>query len=357
MKRQDDRQQKHETKHKLNDGDFELTKDSLEAIGYMAGQLPVGFLLYQEGESRDILYVNRLLLDIFECESVEEFRELTGYDFHGMVHPDDVQMVQDSINRQIKAKYGSYDHVEYRIITKSGAVRWLDDYGHFSWSRDFGDVFYVFLFDITEKRHAQEAKKLFYYNMSHELLNPMNAVSTCIMLARNHMDDPVLLDRYLREADEAAKRMTSQIDEMVEINRELEIGISPVVHRPLRILIAEDNELNRLLLETILEDNGFLVDAVDNGEKAVDMVRQHGAAHYDVVLMDIQMPVMGGYEATRLIRDIPDADEGQLPILALSANSRDEDREASRMHGMNEHLAKPYNPTQIISTIYRYAKP
>ncbi len=343
-------------KHKLNDGDFELTKESLGAITLMADQLPFGFVLYQEGETRDILSVNQPLLDIFECGSMQEFKDLTGYDFHGMVHPDDVQMVQASINRQIKSKYGSYDHVEYRIVTRSGTIRWLDDYGHFSCSRDFGDVFYVFLFDITEKRHAQEAKKLFYYNMSHELLTPMNAVSTCIKLARSHSDEPELLERYLQNAEDAAARMISRIDEMVEIRREEEIGFSPVSCRPLRILIAEDNELNRLLLETILEDNGFLVDAVDDGGKAVEAVTEHGAAFYDVVLMDIQMPVMGGYEATRRIRELPGAEADKLPILALSANSRDEDRESSRLNGMNEHLAKPYNPGQIVSTIYRYAR-
>ncbi len=343
-------------KRKLNKVNFYLTKKTLPAIEQLAEQLPGGFLLYREDQTRDVLFVNHLLLDMFECSTVEEFKALTGNDFHGMVYPDDVHEVQKSINRQINGEYGGYDHVEYRIVTRTGKIRWLDDYGHFGHSEDFGDVFYVFLFDITEKRRAQEAKNIFFYNMSHELLTPMNAVSTFIKLARRHTAEPAVLEDYLRSADEAAERMIGRIDEMVEINRRHELFSVKAVSKPIRVLIAEDNELNQMMLQTILEEAGFLVESVDDGDKAVEAVRTHAAGYYSVILMDIRMNVMDGHEATRRIRELPNGGLTALPILALSANSRDEDKAASLRCGMNGHLEKPYNPEQIISEIYRYAR-
>ncbi len=335
---------------------LDLNHQTLPVISQLAGQLPGGFVLYREGKTREILCVNKNLLDIFECETIEEFKNLTGYDFHGMVHPDDLAEVQNSINCQIKGKYGEYDHVEYRIITKNGAVRWIDDYGHFSSSETFGDVFYVFLFDVTERRMAQEARNTFFYNMSHELLNPLNAVSTFIRLAREHADEPQVLRQHLSSAERAANDMIRHIDEMLEIHRE-ETDVRQTVcppKTPVRALIAEDNELNQLLLQTILEEAGILFEAVRDGDLAVEAVRSHPAGYYSVVLMDIQMNAMNGDEAARQIRKLPGAGKDELPIIALSANARQEDIELTRASGMNDHLAKPYNPEQIVSTIYRF---
>ncbi len=337
---------------------LELNERTLPIITQLAAQLPGGFLLYREGESHDILCVNHALLDIFECDTVEEFKNLTGNDFHGMVHPDDVAEVQISINRQIKGKYGEYDHVEYRIITKNGNIRWIDDYGHFSHAGDYGDVFYVFIFDITEKRLAQEARNTFFYNMSHELLNPLNAVSTFIRLARAHAGEPQVLAQHLSSAETATNNMIRHIDEMLEIHREetdVRQSVCPSKGQ-VRVLIAEDNELNQLLLQTILEEAGILFEAVYDGDQAVEKIRSHPAGYFGAVLMDIQMNVMNGDEAARRIRCLPGAGKEELPIIALSANARREDIEKTRSSGMNEHLAKPYNPEQIVSTIFAFVR-
>ncbi len=303
---------------------LELTHQTLPVITQLAAQLPGGFVLYREGETRDILCVNKNLLDIFECSTVEEFKNLTGYDFHGMVYPDDGAEVQTSINRQIKGKYGGYDHVEYRIITKNGDIRWIDDYGHFSRSEEYGDVFYVFLFDITERHMAQEARNTFFYNMSHELLNPLNAVSTFIRLARAHAGEPEVLQQHLASAEKAADNMIRHIDEILEIHRE-ETDVRQSVRPPkaqVRALIAEDNELNQMLLQTILEEAGIVFETVCDGDQAVEAVRSHPAGYYSVVLMDIRMNAMNGDEAAREIRKLPGAGKEELPIVALSANAR-----------------------------------
>ncbi len=340
----------------MNTPNLELTKQTLPIVTQLASQLPGGFLLYKEGKTREILCVNQNLLGIFECATLEEFRSLTGYDFHGMVHPEDLAEVQKSINHQIKGKHGEYDHVEYRIITKSGKIRWVDDYGHFSHSADFGDVFYVFIFDITEKRLAQEARNTFFCNMSHELLNPLNAVSTFIRMARQHMEEPEVLKTNLEGAAKAADDMIRHIDQMLEIHRE-ETDVRVSVQPPegaVRVLIAEDNELNQLLLQTILEEAGIVFEAVYDGDQAVEAVRSHEPGYYGAVLMDIRMKNMNGDEAAKRIRTLPGAGKEELPIIALTANSRPEDMENSRRCGMNDHLAKPYNPEQIVAAVFHY---
>ena len=118
-----------------------------------------------------------------------------------------------------------------------------------------------------------------------------------------------------------------------------------------RILLVEDIEINRMLAETILEEAGFLVESVPDGCDAVEIITNHPQWYYDLVLMDIQMPVMNGYEATRAIRAIGRSDTNTLPIIALSANARDEDKRMSMESGMNNHIAKPFDVAHLISTV------
>ena len=118
-----------------------------------------------------------------------------------------------------------------------------------------------------------------------------------------------------------------------------------------RLLLAEDMGVNRLLAETMLKEAGFAVDAVPDGCDAVDAVECHPAHYYDAVLMDIQMPVMNGYEATRKIRSMNRDDAKSLPIIALSANAREQDKRASLDSGMNAHVAKPFDLAILIDTL------
>jgi PAS domain S-box-containing protein len=87
---------------------------------------------------------------------LEEFKKLTGYTFPGIVHPDDLNEVQESILRQIETNHKNIDYVEYRIIRKDGSIRWVDDFGRLAHSENYGDVFYVFIRDITDFHDARE---------------------------------------------------------------------------------------------------------------------------------------------------------------------------------------------------------
>lgn len=522
-------------------------RDSLGVLFQLGDLMPGGFFIYRADESQELLYINQAALQIFGCETQEQFRALTGFTFRGLVCPEDYEEIQASIDRQIaEVANGKFDFVKYRITRRDGAVRWISDYGRLVEIPGLGAVYFVFIADATERqrlreeqhrmelalareRERTEIKSSFLFNMSHDLRTPLNAALGFTQLARRRLaDDPAAAADYLDRAQRAGRQLDAQLDDLLEMNsleagevrlrpepsllreqlalaldllrpeaarkgitlaEELELpeerllvdqsrfrrvfsnllsnavkftppggtvtlsarcsgasqsgyarytfcvadtgvgmsrefmeqrlfqpferegcatetgkagtglglsivksildrmggtvwarsrkgeGASFFVELPLksaaeaenappaapethaegecRVLVVEDIPINRLLLESLLEDEGFLVESVPDGSDAVEAVRTHAPGHYDLVLMDIQMPVMNGYEATRLIRALPREDCARLPILALSANSREEDRRRSRESGMNGHMAKPFEIDSLASEIRR----
>ena len=525
-----------------------FTEQTLQALFWFGDQIPGGFFIYQDDATQEIIYVNRALLSIFGCDTLEEFKTLTGNTFRGLVHPDDFDFIQSSIDKQIEADaHGKLDYVEYRIIRKDGEIRWVDDYGHHTTMPGYGKVYFVFITDVTEKHRMQvdkmrielefarekqhnEVKSGFLFNMSHDIRTPMNAIVGFSALAKRHINEPELLTGYLDKTITSGQLMLTLLDDMLEMNKlegglvhlnleptdlreqisavtdmfRLEsekklvvlkedidlldekvlvdqnrfcriignlisnaikftpsggivcltakqkqpetdgtalyefqvsdngVGISEefldkvfdsferentstqtgaagtglglsivksllilmggtitaeskkgkgsvfTVTLPLkvvkdteaaendntevtpeaapdtgkhRVLIVEDVEINREIVETLLEEYGFLTESVPDGHYAVEAVKNHPAWYYDLVLMDIQMPVMNGYDAARAIRAIPRVDIPSLPIIALSANSREEDKRMSLESGMNSHVAKPFDIDPLINTI------
>ena len=522
----------------------------LPMLKWVAEQVPGGFFVYSAKEPFDIFYVNSAVLDIFGCENLDEFKELTDYTFRGMVYPDDFEAIQKSIEEQIADPDNDrLDHVEYRITRKDGKVRWIDDYGHFATFPEHGDAFYVFISDITERRQIQEeklrmemeldkerqaseVKAAFLFNISHDILTPLNSIRGFTELARRHLNEPELLKTYLEKVDESSLQMLTLVNELLDMSkitygktqlrsevcnleeqvlsvihafksraeeknisfesvinlpRELVytddvnfrkilsglidnaikftpsgghvkfsarkkkvsedenyvrcefvisddgVGMTPEFMRKMyetfereetstktghisaglglaitkklldamggsieavsekgkgttftvgmpfkiyheedankisdapqivvennlgdRILLVDDIELNRMLAETILEESGFSVETVADGVEAVEAFTKHPPGYYDLVLMDIQMPIMNGYEATRAIRALDRPDAKVLPIIALSANSRDEDKRMSMESGMNYHIAKPFDVVQLIAAVNKY---
>ncbi len=120
-----------------------------------------------------------------------------------------------------------------------------------------------------------------------------------------------------------------------------------------RILLVEDNELNREIATEILKEAGFEIEEADNGQKAVEMVEASKPGYYRLILMDVQMPVMDGYEATRTIRSFPDKELARVPIVAMTANAFDEDKKKAFECGMNSHIAKPVDMEVLFDTLRR----
>lgn len=115
-------------------------------------------------------------------------------------------------------------------------------------------------------------------------------------------------------------------------------------------MIVDDNPINCEIASEILRRAGFEADVAENGKVAVDMIAAENADEYSAVLMDIMMPVMDGFEATKSIRALGDS-RAQIPIIAVSANTFASDKRKSIGAGMNAHIAKPYDPDELISTI------
>lgn len=668
-----------------------INEQTLPVIEQIGDAMPGGFFIYHADGDEELIYANRAILTIFGCKDLDEFKKLTGFTFPGMLHPDDVERVENTIASQIAANKDDLDYVEYRIVRASGEVRWITDYGHFVRTETYGDVFYVFISDSTDmlfeiqenslkadvifgiasdydtillldllhytvrpyalnspsadfleqaligrekieetvrkytehfvveddrellldaldldriastmnddghfmlnyrvqdaegnvqwlrvslaaaggdsnyprvvlgfknvtehmlrveaeaEEHmrieaelnkalqATQAKHAFLFNMSHDVRTPLNAIVGFATLTRKYINDPVRVAECLDAIDSASdqlvmlvndvldmsqlesgsmdiravscsipekikhvtealapvaadhqvemqvlvddpgvkvradtpklRRILSKvIDNAIKYNRaggkvvidahgievgdrvdytfiisDTGIGISPefkahlfenfereantthtreygaglglpitkalvnmmdgsievesekgvgttftiklsfevappdAVEQPLatdpemaaelerihgkRVLVVEDNELNSLITETILTDAGLLVDIVTDGADAVNTVRHQPPHYYDLVLMDIQMPIMNGYDATRAIRALEREDIAGLPIVALSANALDEDRRMSLESGMNAHLAKPINVSDLLTTLKMY---
>ena len=130
-------------------------------------------------------------------------------------------------------------------------------------------------------------------------------------------------------------------------------GIGAASASTYRVLLAEDNEINQIVASEVLTKSGYRCEVVDNGQKAVAAVQRE---RFDIVLMDCQMPLLDGFDATRLIRE-QEAAQGagcrRLPIIALTANAMKGDRERCLEAGMDAYASKPINPAELLGTIER----
>lgn len=150
----------------------------------------------------------------------------------------------------------------------------------------------------------------------------------------------VVLDRYLDRLDDAGGQALAR-------------GVPPRPahrHQPYRVLLAADNPVNRLLAKALLQRGGYEVETAENGRLAVEAVTR---GQYDVVLMDVHMPEMDGIEAARQIREL-DSQRRETPIVAMTANAMEEDRQRCIAAGMNDYIAKPIDEAELLRILARW---
>ena len=147
-------------------------------------------------------------------------------------------------------------------------------------------------------------------------------------------------------------RVPCKIDLDVDI-REEQADVSEKSIKGLHILLAEDNELNMEIAEFVLQNEGAEVSKAWNGEETVELFRKSESGEFDAILMDIMMPVMNGYEATKMIRSLDREDSKVIPIIAMTANAFTEDRLRAKEAGMNEHIAKPFDVKLLVKIIHK----
>ena len=530
------------------DPEQELSGEAASFIQFM-DEMPGGFLIRRADRDGKLLYANGVLLRMFGCSTMDEFLAYTGGSFRGLIHPDDLDEVEQSIRTQISAsQYHLYD-AEYRVRRRDGAVRWVEAHGHFVQSVTVGDIFYVFLGDATDKweRSLREkadlvsrqeellaealakanvaisSKNAFLSNMSHDMHTPLHAILGFTSLAKLNLDDREETLDCLDRVEIAGRQLLDMIDKVLEASSQSDaagveqaecdlrdtlqkvydflqpqaqekniaftldsdrlrhcavyadqeklhqlllylannavtytnpggnvsitaeevqelphdyavyrfivadngIGISPefvekifepfsreknstisgvhgiglgltiakdivemmggildvssevgkgstftvsltlrVQTRPAgtdgepapdssiqRLLLAEDNDINREIEEELLTHMGFVIDSVENGKEALEKVTYAPPGYYNLVIMDLQMPVMNGWEAAQAIRALPDPARAKIPIVALSANVTDKDQRRSKDSGIDVHLVKPMDLALLLDTI------
>ena len=127
----------------------------------------------------------------------------------------------------------------------------------------------------------------------------------------------------------------------------------------MKVLLVDDNEMNREIAEELLTEKGVIVNTANDGDVAFEKIRNAAPNEYELILMDVQMPRMNGYEATRAIRSLGDPSKSNIPIIAMTANAFEEDKKNALMAGMDGHLAKPIDDQKLVQMLmeFRMSRP
>ena len=219
-----------------------LSESMLMAANEVAEGIPGGFFSYHADGALELISFNTELIKMYGCASAEEFREYVGNSFCGIVHPDDFTRVQRSIGQQI-TEDNNIDYVEYRIKAKDGTIKYVKDYGRFVKTKNYGDIFYVFLNDITmEERakaeaeaelvrkielqrtadiasNANRAKNIFMYNVSQSILNDIQILLDLTRKENGDVNGEKLSDEVLRKISKTQEHMLSFVTNVNELAR------------------------------------------------------------------------------------------------------------------------------------------
>ena len=225
---------------------------------------------------------------------------------------------------------------------------------------------------VIRARHSMEIGDEFYAYIIDWLMPDMNGIETVRRIRRVIGDSkPIIIltaydwsdvEEEAREAGVTAfcekPLFMSQLRDLLSnpVPKEKEAEEKAFDYSGKRILLVEDNELNMEIAQTILEDAGFIIETANDGVAAVEKMKQAVPGQYNLILMDIQMPVMDGYEAARQIRSMANPEIASIPIVAMTANAFEEDRTKSYEAGMNGHLTKPVSVEKLMQTIHEVIK-
>ena len=219
-----------------------LSESMLMAANEVAEGIPGGFFSYHADGALELISFNTELIKMYACSSAEEFREYVGNSFCGIVHPDDFTRVQRSIGQQI-TEDNNIDYVEYRIKAKDGTIKYVKDYGRFVKTKNYGDIFYVFLNDITmEERakaeaeaelvrkielqrtadiasNANRAKNIFMYNVSQSILNDIQQLLDLTRTKDGTVRDEKLPEDVIKKISKIQEHMLSFVTNVNELAR------------------------------------------------------------------------------------------------------------------------------------------
>ena len=207
--------------------------------------------------------------------------------------------------------------------------------------------------DILEKK-LEAANKLdeFHKKSLRDLRTELNSAVGYAELCRRHASQTeVYLDKLSIVHGNMERTISFALgDTFVDETVELDAGVIDKL-KGKRILLVDDNELNRDILEEVLLYHGLSVEKANDGNEAITAVREHEPGYYQFILMDIEMPEMDGYEATLRIRSLPNRIRANTPIIAFTANAISENRDRAFAVGMDDYLVKPVKTTRLLSCL------
>ena len=257
-----------------------LSEDMLMAANEVAEGIPGGFFSYHADGGLELISFNNELIRMYGCSTAEEFRDYVGNSFCGIVHPDDFTRVQRSIDMQI-TEHNNIDYVEYRIKAKDGSVKYVKDYGRFVKTKNYGDIFYVFLNDITlEERakadaeaelvrkielqrtadlasNANRAKNIFMYNVSHNILEDMQTMVGLTNEIKKSVKDNSAVLANIKKIEKSEEHMLSFINNVYEL-AQMENGDIQLNEVPIDITKAM--EKTYALIEKDVNEKGIEVE-------------------------------------------------------------------------------------------------
>lgn len=268
----------------LEELEWHQTDNVLLAANEVAEAVPGGFFSYHADGDLEIISFNKQLMEMYACKTAEEFREYTGNSFKGIVYKDDFDYVQKSINSQIKVD-NDLDYVEYRIKAKDGTVKYVKDYGRFVKTKKYGDIFYVFVNDVTEEERwradvthkmiqnmeleqtvnlvstEKKAKDIFIDNVIKDILYPVTSIIDCTESIKANLTNPVIVNEKINTAKTAEEHLLGFINNLRELS-EIERNNIQLIEAPtdisdaavkIRNLIKDAAEKKRITLEVWTE--------------------------------------------------------------------------------------------------------
>lgn len=312
-----------------------ITKNIVEMMG--------GEIIVKSEKNKGSEFIVKLSLKLQDTEkNASQIKELEG--LRAMVVDDDPDSC-DSVTKMLK-QLGM--RAEWTTSGKEAVYRAKTAYNE-------GDSYHTFILDwqMPEMSGIEVAKSI---------RRSIGEDAPIIILTAYDWSD---IEQEAKEAGVTAfcakplfmsdlKSALLQANDLIDKKTENEAPWSNVDFSGRRVLLVEDNEINREIAEAILGEMGLEIESAPDGTDAVSMMEKCPENYYDAILMDVQMPVMDGYEATRTIRAMPRADVKTLPIIAMTANAMEEDKENALTSGMNAHVAKPIDTKLLTEVLSKY---
>lgn len=207
------------------------------------------------------------------------------------------------------------------------------------------------------KQELETAHKVseFQKQAMKELRTELNSAVGYVELCKRHRSDSEKYLEKLQMVHASMERSLSySLGEAFEDDTDEREEVNVEAFNGQRLLLVEDNELNREILKEMLLDHGLVVEEADNGNKAISLVKERVPGYYQFILMDIEMPKLDGYDTTLRIRKLPNRMRANIPIIALTANGNEESREKAFAVGMDDFLMKPVNTTRLLGCMAKF---